>query len=433
VSEARPSFRASGAFILVLFCSFFIWSLGYSETDFPRGLKPAVLKIGNLDISKYPTVRCEMIFRDYAGSPIPFNGDLSLRLYEDEIPITDFMAESSRMIATILLIDTSGSMRGRMEKVAEGVETYLERLGPDDKTMVMEFNSWRGYTPVVQDFTNDTELIQEQIANLKPRGQTATYDAIADASDSFIPAYRDATKVIIVLSDGEDNNSVREWFTAIRFAKEHHVRVFFVALGPEADRRTFSRICRETKGELFTAPTEESLPEAYESVSKGVRAQATVLTYETDPDVTADGRPHYVQVAAYKGATKWVTSSLKSYKFRILKTAEQLAEDERARQALKEAPAKKEQPAVAEEKEPAEKKPVEKEKKAEEKKAAEAPQAKAGEEVKKEEAAEGEQKPKAEAEPKSDEKAKKEAEKAQPEEKKQPEKKEESDKEKEGQ
>ncbi len=405
MSQARRSFRAHGAFILVLVCTLFIYSLGYSETEFPPGLRPAVLKIVNLDISKYPTVSCEIIFRDYAGNLIPFNGDLSLRLFEDEIPITDFMAESSRMTATVFLIDTSGSMLGRMEKVAEGVETYLDRLGPDDKVMVMEFNSWRGYTPVVQDFTNDTELIQEQIAKLKPRGQTAIYDAIADASDSFFPAYHDATKVIIVLSDGEDNNSVREWFTAIRFAKEHDVRIFFVALGLEADRRTFSRICRETKGNIFTAPTEESLPAAYESISKDIRAQATILTYETDPDVTADGRPHYVQVAVYKGATRWVRSSLKSYKFRILKTAEQLAEDERARQALKEAPAKEEEPGLAEEKESAEKK-------AEKKPPADAPEA--------------------EAEPKPDEEVEKDKEKAKADEEAAPEKKEEAEKEKKG-
>jgi len=419
VSQARRSFRAHGAFILVLVSAFFLWSLGYSETEFPPGLRPAILKIGHLDISKYPTVSCEIIFRDYAGNTIPFNGGLSLGLFEDEIPIIDFMAESSRMIATVFLIDTSGSMLGRMEKVAEGVETYLDRLGPDDKLMVMEFNSWRGYTPIVQDFTNDTELIQEQIAKLKPRGQTAIYDAIADASDSFFPAYHDATKVIIVLSDGEDNNSVREWFTAIRFAKEHDIKVFFVALGLEADRRTFSRICRETKGKLFTAPTEESLPAAYESISKDIRAQATILTYETDPDVTADGRPHYVQVAVYKAATRWVTSSLKSYKFRIMKTAEQLAEDERARQALKEAAAKKEEPAVTEEKEAVEKPP------------AEAPEPKSGEEVKKEEAAEAEQKPEAEAKSKPDEEVEKDKEKTNADEEVAPEKKEEAEEEKE--
>ena len=348
MNHARRSFRAHGAVILVSVCSFFIWSLAYSETEFPPGLRPAVLNVSNLDISKYPTVSCDVIFRDYAGNPIPFNGSLSLRLYEDEIPVTDFKVQSFRTIATILLIDTSGSMLGRMEKVAEGVKTYLDRLGPDDKVMVMEFNSWRGYTPVVQDFTSDTELIQEQIAKLKPRGQTAIYDAISDASDHFFPAYYAANKVIIVLSDGEDNNSVREWFTAIRFAKEHDTRVFFVALGREADERTFSRICRETNGKVFTAPTEESLPAAYESISKDIRTQATHLTYETDHDVTADGRPHYVQVAVYKGPTRWATSPLKSFKFRILKTAEQLAADEKAREALKGAATPEQKPVVPE-------------------------------------------------------------------------------------
>jgi uncharacterized protein YegL len=404
---------------------FFISSHGYSGTGFPPGLKPAILKISNLDISQYPTVSCEIRFRDYAGISIPLNSDLSLRLHEDEIPITDFTMESSRMIATILLIDTSGSMLGKMEKVADGVSAYLDRLGPDDKTMVMEFNSWRGYTPIVQDFTSDTELIQDQIAKLRPRGQTATYDAIADASDNFFPQYRDASKMIIVLSDGEDNNSVREWFTAVRFAKEHDIRVFFVALGPEADRRTFSRICRETRGKTFVAPTEESLPAAYESVSKNIRARQTVLTYQTDPDVTADGRPHYVQVTVYKDATKWVQSPLRSFKFRILKTAEQLAEDERARHALLRA-AEPEQMAPVEKEAGEEEKP-------EEKPPAETPaEAETGEEVKKEKAPEGEQEPQAEAEPKLDEDVEKDKEKAESDKEAAPEKKEEAEKEKEG-
>ena len=344
MNRTRRAFLLYEAFTFAVVCLLLMSPLAHSKASSLPGFKPAVLKIVNLDISKFPTVNCEVAFRDYTGEEIPLNGDLTLRLYEDEIPITDFTVQSSRMITTIFLIDTSGSMRGRMERVAEGVKAYLDRLGPDDKVMVMEFNSWRGYTPVVQDFTNDTELIQKTIANLEPRGQTAIYDAVADASDKFYPAYREAAKVIIVLSDGEDNNSVREWFTAIRFAKEHNIRIFFVALGPEADTRISSRICRETGGRLFTAPTEESLPDAYESISKSVRARGIMLSYQTDSDVTADGRPHYIQVGVYKGAKLWAKSPLKSYKFRILKTADQLARDEQARQAQKQ---KKEQEAAA--------------------------------------------------------------------------------------
>jgi len=398
MNRTKRVFLTSGAIVFAVICLLVISPLAHSETKFLPGFKPAVLKIVNLDISKFPTISCEIIFRDYAGQVIPLNGDLTLRLYEDEIPITDFTVQSSRMIATIFLIDTSGSMRGRMKRVAEGVKAYLDRLGPDDKVMVMEFNSWRGYTPVVQDFTNDTELIQKTIANLKPRGQTAIYDALADASDKFYPTYRDAAKVIIVLSDGEDNNSVREWFTAISFAKEHNIRIFFVALGPDADTRTFSRICRETDGKVFTAPTEESLPDAYQSISKSVHGRETVLRYQTDGNVTADGRPHYIQVAVYKGAKLWAKSALKSYKFRILKTAEQLGRDEKAREALKQ------KKAVV---------PPEKaiqEKKAPEATKTPAPEAKKGQQVKEKPAA-AVKKPKSKAKPKEEPKKKQEAKK----------------------
>ncbi|MBN2209083.1 MAG: VWA domain-containing protein [Candidatus Coatesbacteria bacterium] len=329
--------RVLWALSLALICSTFVSTLGYAEAVFPPGYKPATLKISNLDISQYPTVTCEIIFRDYSGNTIPIDENLSLRLYEDEIPITDVTVKSIREIATVLLIDTSGSMLGKMDKVADGVSKYLEGLGPDDEVMVMEFNSWRGDTPVVQDFTTDPELILEQIKKVKPRGQTALYDAISDGSDKFFPDHRDATKVIIVLSDGSDNNSVREWFTAIRFAKEHDIKVFFVALGPDADRRMFGRIARETHGKVYTAPTEESLPAAYHSISKSVSTKRTAMVYRTDPDFTADGRPHYVQVAVYKGATRWTESPLKSFKFRILKTAEQLAADEDAKKKAAEA------------------------------------------------------------------------------------------------
>ncbi|HUT04456.1 MAG TPA: vWA domain-containing protein [bacterium] len=403
MNRTKRAFLTYEALVLAVICLLLISPLAHSETKFLPGFKPAVLKIVNLDISNFPTVNCEVAFRYYTGEEISLNGDLTLRLYEDEIPITDFTLQSSRMIATVFLIDTSGSMRGRMERVAEGVKAYLERLGPDDKVMVMEFNSWRGYTPVVQDFTNDTELIQKTIANLEPRGQTAIYDAVADASDKFYPTYRDAAKVIIVLSDGEDNNSVREWFTAISFAKEHNIRIFFVALGPEADTRTFSRICRETDGKVFTAPTEESLPDTYESISKSVRARGAVLSYQTNGNVTADGRPHYLQVGVYKGAKLWAKSSLKSYKFRILKTADQLARDEQARQALKE---KKEQDAAA----AAQAKEAPEKAKAAEAAETPKPDAKEGEQAKEKPAAEAE--PKSEA--KSEEQQKKEESKEKP-------------------
>ncbi|MCD6328668.1 VWA domain-containing protein, partial [bacterium] len=279
------------AIIFALLCLFILSPTGHCETKFPPGYKPAILKIVNLDISQYPKVSCEILFNDYSGRTIPLDESISLRLFEDEIPMTDVVRESRQTVATQLLIDTSGSMSGKMEHVAKGVEAYLNRIGPDDRVMVMEFNSWRGETPVVQKFTNDADSILGRIRKLKPRGQTALYDAIADGGDWFYPKFAKATKIMIVLSDGGDNNSVREWFNAMDFAKEHDIKVFFIALGPDADVRMFRRIARETGGEVFTSLKEEMLPTAYESISMLVRSTRTVLTYETNPDITADGRP----------------------------------------------------------------------------------------------------------------------------------------------
>src|SRR5690606_19529172 len=127
----------------------------------------------------------------------------SVRVGDQDIPVTEVrtVTDAEVGISAMLLVDTSGSMIGApIADAREAAAQYVQSLQPNDEVTVLSFSN---LTNVIADFSTDFGAVESELPNLVAFGDTALYDAVADAAQRMAmrPAAR---RVIIMLSDGAD-------------------------------------------------------------------------------------------------------------------------------------------------------------------------------------------------------------------------------------
>jgi Ca-activated chloride channel family protein len=116
--------------------------------------------------------------------------------------ITSFRKEDVP-VAMGIVIDNSGSMREKREKVNQAVLNLVRASNPRDQVFVVNF----GQEPYLdQDFTSDVNLLQSALRQVSAKGSTALYDAIV-ASAVHLQSSPLEKKVLLVITDGQDNMS----------------------------------------------------------------------------------------------------------------------------------------------------------------------------------------------------------------------------------
>ncbi len=116
--------------------------------------------------------------------------------------ITSFRREDVP-VAMGIVVDNSGSMRDKREKIIQAVMNLIRASNPRDEVFVVNFSQ----DPYLdQDFTSDPNLLRAALHQSSARGSTALYDAIV-ASAIHLNSSRLEKKVLLVITDGEDNMS----------------------------------------------------------------------------------------------------------------------------------------------------------------------------------------------------------------------------------
>ena len=103
-----------------------------------------------------------------------------------------------------LVIDNSGSMRNKRERVNSAALSFVRESNPEDETFIVNFDD----SPYLdQDFTGSIGDLIDALDNIDTRGETALYDAIGLSLDHVVKQGHRDSKALLVISDGEDNKS----------------------------------------------------------------------------------------------------------------------------------------------------------------------------------------------------------------------------------
>jgi len=211
------------------------------------------------------------------------------RIFEDGKPqeIRFFSRETDLPLRIGLLMDTSNSIRDRLHFEQEAAINFLsEVLRPGkDLAFVVAFDAQH---QVVQDYTDDIEKLSNVINALKAGGATSLFDVVFFASKEklyvFPPREPYLRRVMIVVSDGQDNQSVHTQDEALSMAQAAEVTIFTISTNRSGVRgkgdKVLGSLADVTGGHAFFQA--EDLAANFQEIVHELRSQYSLAYVSTN-------------------------------------------------------------------------------------------------------------------------------------------------------
>ncbi|HEY1732729.1 MAG TPA: VWA domain-containing protein [Terriglobales bacterium] len=228
------------------------------------------------------------------------------RVVDDNKPalsIRSFTHQTNLPLRVGLLIDASNSVRDRFKFEQEAAIEFLNQIirPKYDKAFVIGFDT----TPeVTQDFTDSPEKLSHGVRMLRAGGGTAMYDAIYFAcrdkllkEDNGVMATR---RAIILLSDGEDNQSRVSREEAVEMAQRAEVIIYAISTNTSGLKlrgdKVLEHFAEQTGGKAFFPFKIEDVANAFTEISDELRSQYAIAYRPAD--FIADGKYRSIQIIA---------------------------------------------------------------------------------------------------------------------------------------
>jgi VWFA-related protein len=219
-------------------------------------------------------------------------------LVENKRPqiIQEFNAETDLPLRLGILIDTSNSIRDRFKFEQEAASQFVQSVMRTslDRGMVISFDS---NAQLVSDLTGEPGILERAIRGLRPGGGTSLYDAIYFACRDKLAIDQPRSKfrrAIVVLSDGEDNQSHFTRDQALEMAQRADTVVYTISTNTtrsnlEGDK-VLTYFAMKTGGRAYFPFRVEDLEQHFEDIHNELTHQYIIL-YRPEP-LKTDGLYH---------------------------------------------------------------------------------------------------------------------------------------------
>jgi len=212
--------------------------------------------------------------------------------------ISSFESRFSK-VSVALLLDTTGSMYDVLPAVKNAALKLIGDLRPEDAVAVYRFSDT---VTEVQTFTSDMAAAKRAVMRTYADGATAMYDALARASHDL--EGQNGKKVIILFTDGNDNNSALSADAAVQIAKTIGVPVYTIAQGEAlwtpAYLKLLEGVSKATGGVTFPIHSPGDIAAVFQKVSEEL-THGYYLLFE--PEGVEEHTCHTIKVTAPKGYT----------------------------------------------------------------------------------------------------------------------------------
>jgi Ca-activated chloride channel family protein len=233
--------------------------------------------------SSVDLVMVPVTITDGLNRPVTGLDQANFQLFENKKPqeIRHFSTEDTP-VSVGLIVDTSGSMRDKMERAREAVHQFCEAANPQDEFFMITFAD---APHLATDFTNKSEELETGLLAAQSRGRTSLLDAIYMGLRKMHDAHY-SRRALLILSDGGDNHSRYSERDVMNAVKEADVLLYAVGtfdryvntqeelLGPEL----LQSVTEVTGGKAFTLTNVADLPAVTRAISLQLRHQY-VLAY----------------------------------------------------------------------------------------------------------------------------------------------------------
>lgn len=245
-------------------------------------------------------------------------------VYEDKVKQTiDSVSREEVPVSFGMVIDTSGSMRSKLQTVTDAALSLVKQMRQDDEAFVASF---KAEPELVQDFTTDRRELEEALSQLYTSGGTALLDAIIATADYAQEKGKRRRKALVIISDGlEKNSSVKEK-EVMEAIKEDEVQVYLVGfIDEEMEEKSLfgrspgkkakdllMRIADDSGGRAYFPKDISEIPAVAAQIAKDLRTQYVVSYYPTNDK--RDGTFRTVQVSVNQtGGRKLIARSRRGY------------------------------------------------------------------------------------------------------------------------
>ncbi len=190
-----------------------------------------------------------------------------------------------------LIIDKSASMTDKRERVASAALSMVKASNPDDEVFIINFNE---KAVLSREFTSSTKDLETALRNLDANGETAMRDALLLGIEHLRHrAHRDK-KVLLVVTDGEDNSSMETQAHLVEVAQQNDVIIYAVGLlgaeEPESAARAkkqLTELTQQTGGRAWFPADVAEIANITPEIAHEIRNQY-ILGY-TPTNLATDG------------------------------------------------------------------------------------------------------------------------------------------------
>ena len=217
---------------------------------------------------------------DHDGRLVPDLTQEDFAIFDDRQPQDIVVFENDvQPVTVVVMLDTSASMTPSLDLLKAGAEQFLIRMLPDDQGRVGAFNDKIQIAPA--EFTNDRDVLIDELATLDFGNPTRLYDAIESSLTALDGV--EGRRVILVFTDGDDTGSDVGWRDVLDRAVNRDVMIYAIGLESEffngvrsvrsRPDRNLRKLAEETSGGYFELHATDELGPTFTRVAQELHSQ----------------------------------------------------------------------------------------------------------------------------------------------------------------
>jgi VWFA-related protein len=235
--------------------------------------------------------------------------EITIREDDEEQVVTNFSYESEIPLAIALLVDTSTSIRDKLKVEQEAAIDFFHTTvrRKIDKAMLMSFDST---VDILQTLTDSPDQLTKAVRKLKPGGGTKMFDGIHVACQEQLLNETGRKRVLILISDGDDNMSYESLDSTIEVAQRADVAIYaistntsgFFGMSAPKNDRILKRLSEETGGRAFFPNKIDEMAMNFLEISQELRNQYSLAYRSTNRE--KDGSFREIKIETHRKDVK---------------------------------------------------------------------------------------------------------------------------------
>lgn len=209
-----------------------------------------------------------------------------------------FFSDEDAPVSVSVVFDTSGSMsEKKIIQAKEALARFIQTSKPEDEFFLIDFNK---RARLLLSGTRDSDAVLNKLSYVEPDGNTAFYDAVYLGVEKVLQGSR-TRKIVLVISDGEDNESRYSFKELQQRLRETDVIIYTIGFGGYYPlkgglngRETLKELAQATGGRAFFPKGEVEMDEAFEKIALEMRHLYSIGYYPSD--FLADGKKHRLKI-----------------------------------------------------------------------------------------------------------------------------------------